>query len=465
MRRPGATRTTASAATAHRLHRLPRRRRRAARHPPGRLRLMHVVDARRNVPDCSSCHRPQSFCVGCHQRLGVASDPEGGLPGRRPNNPFGTGTGAQAVPPARLGPRRGGRRLIANPRPNSHSLAAKRNIRTCVSCHREESCLACHSADPTRGPTISPHGPNFGDTARCQFLSARNKRACLKCHASGGRLRAGLRVDSGSDTRTTACFYAGLSPSIIIGACLRPDRLPCDARRRARAGTDLRVTSSIRSPARAEHMCARTSRACSRRKRSGCARRRCAPTFTSARTSCARAVDPSRARRRRARKQLAARRAKRRAAGPARRAHRAGHDAVQRLDARGAADSPRPDAELKIRFHSFLRDHFTNQATHMDTRLIDVLTRVAGKFSAQPDRGRLGLPVAEVQPDAAQEGPSGRARQPAHARQRGRLPDPRRRDAPGAALRALAAPRRRRVLPALAVRAQRHRPVRYWTGS
>ena len=34
-------------------------------------------------------------------------------------------------------------------------------------------------------------------------------------------------------------------------------------------------------------------------------------------------------------------------------------------------------------FHTFLRDHFTNQATHMDPRLIDVLTRVAGKFSAR----------------------------------------------------------------------------------
>jgi len=35
------------------------------------------------------------------------------------------------------------------------------------------------------------------------------------------------------------------------------------------------------------------------------------------------------------------------------------------------------------RFHSFLRDHYTNQATHMDVRLIDVLRRVAGKFSAR----------------------------------------------------------------------------------
>jgi uncharacterized protein YcbK (DUF882 family) len=33
-------------------------------------------------------------------------------------------------------------------------------------------------------------------------------------------------------------------------------------------------------------------------------------------------------------------------------------------------------------FQQFLRDHYTNQATRMDTRLLDVLSRVAGKFSA-----------------------------------------------------------------------------------
>ena len=153
-------------------------------HPSDYVSL-HAIDARRNTPDCSACHRTQSFCVGCHQRSGVAPDPEGGLPGRRPNNPFGTGTGLKTFHPPGWARDASGRRPIATPRSTSHSLAARRNIRTCVSCHREESCLACHSADPTRGPTFSPHGPGFGGTARCRFLAARNKRACLKCHAVG----------------------------------------------------------------------------------------------------------------------------------------------------------------------------------------------------------------------------------------------------------------------------------------
>jgi hypothetical protein len=41
-----------------------------------------------------------------------------------------------------------------------------------------------------------------------------------------------------------------------------------------------------------------------------------------------------------------------------------------------------PGDPLESRIHMFLRDHYTNQATQMDTRLIDVLTRAARKFSA-----------------------------------------------------------------------------------
>lgn len=42
-----------------------------------------------------------------------------------------------------------------------------------------------------------------------------------------------------------------------------------------------------------------------------------------------------------------------------------------------------PGDSTETQFHNFLRDHYTNQATHMDERLLGVLTRVAGKFSAK----------------------------------------------------------------------------------
>jgi uncharacterized protein YcbK (DUF882 family) len=41
-----------------------------------------------------------------------------------------------------------------------------------------------------------------------------------------------------------------------------------------------------------------------------------------------------------------------------------------------------PGFSVEDRFHPFLRDHFTNQATRMDVRLIDVLTQVARRFKA-----------------------------------------------------------------------------------
>ncbi|HEY2903264.1 MAG TPA: cytochrome c3 family protein [Polyangia bacterium] len=152
-------------------------------HPSDYVTL-HAVDARRNTPDCSSCHRNQSFCLGCHQRSGVASDPSGGVPGRQPGNPFGTGTQVKRFhPPSWVRDSSGA--VITTPSAASHSLAAKRNISACVSCHREETCLECHSNDPTRGGHFDPHGPAFAGSLRCRSLATRNQRACLKCHALG----------------------------------------------------------------------------------------------------------------------------------------------------------------------------------------------------------------------------------------------------------------------------------------
>ena len=42
-----------------------------------------------------------------------------------------------------------------------------------------------------------------------------------------------------------------------------------------------------------------------------------------------------------------------------------------------------PGIAVAERFHAFLRDHYTNQITRMDGRLVEVLASVARRFSAE----------------------------------------------------------------------------------
>ncbi len=131
----------------------------------------HALDARAQTQDCQACHRMQSDCLACHQRLGLDRR---GLDAR-----FGVGSPLRFHPPGWDGPPGS---------PQSHAFAAQRNIAACASCHTEDSCLACHAttgAGRIRGLNVSPHGPGFANSLRCSSLAASNRRVCLKCHAPG----------------------------------------------------------------------------------------------------------------------------------------------------------------------------------------------------------------------------------------------------------------------------------------
>jgi hypothetical protein len=70
--------------------------------------------------------------------------------------------------------------------PEHHSYQAERNLRTCTACHREDTCLECHSAIPGgigRYTNVNPHPAGFAGSRTCQALASRNARVCLKCHA------------------------------------------------------------------------------------------------------------------------------------------------------------------------------------------------------------------------------------------------------------------------------------------
>lgn len=133
----------------------------------------HAVEARRNDPNCSSCHRSQSFCLGCHERLGVVdvrSGPDGAFVPIGPKH---------FHPPGWADPSAAGD-------PNHHAWQALRNLRQCVSCHREETCLQCHASRTGAGQMgkmqVNPHPIGWAGSDRCRALAHRNFRVCMQCH-------------------------------------------------------------------------------------------------------------------------------------------------------------------------------------------------------------------------------------------------------------------------------------------
>ena len=134
----------------------------------------HAVDARRNSPNCQACHRLQSFCLGCHERLGVTDL-------RTAPNPGFVPLGSRTFHPA------GWADPSAAGNPNHHAWQAQRNLKQCVSCHRQETCLECHGAASGAGRfgkmSVDPHPPGWRGSQRCESLADRNARVCLQCHA------------------------------------------------------------------------------------------------------------------------------------------------------------------------------------------------------------------------------------------------------------------------------------------
>lgn len=131
---------------------------------PNDFITLHPIQARTDATKCDSCHRAQSFCAACHERVGVGMNAASSF---RPLN-------ARVHPDYDL--------WVKSFGPQHHAVAASRDIQQCMACHREESCMACHATTGVvaTSQTRNPHPAGF--TSMCRSVAQKNDRACLKCH-------------------------------------------------------------------------------------------------------------------------------------------------------------------------------------------------------------------------------------------------------------------------------------------
>lgn len=119
-------------------------------HPAGFLER-HPAAAYARETSCASCHNALQFCTSCHVTSGL----------RSARAQLGAGY-------------HDARRFFLL----GHGPAARQGLESCVSCHAERDCLACHAAQG--GRRFNPHGPGF-DAAR---LRAKNPEMCTACHGT-----------------------------------------------------------------------------------------------------------------------------------------------------------------------------------------------------------------------------------------------------------------------------------------
>lgn len=123
---------------------------------------LHVPDARMNADRCGTCHRTASFCVACHERVGVSMN---SAPAARSPVRF--------HPPASV--------WVSSPvTTRHHGAEARRSLAACVSCHAEQDCVVCHASQRVGGGGFSPHPPGF--LMRCGALLRASERPCRQCH-------------------------------------------------------------------------------------------------------------------------------------------------------------------------------------------------------------------------------------------------------------------------------------------
>ena len=116
-------------------------------HPAGFV-ARHAADAFGRETECANCHDTQVFCRSCHVQAGLASV-------------------------GRLGPgyHEGGSVWLLR-----HGQAARQNLESCTTCHKQNDCTQCHGV--LGAFKISPHSRGFD----AQRAWEQSPRTCFACH-------------------------------------------------------------------------------------------------------------------------------------------------------------------------------------------------------------------------------------------------------------------------------------------
>lgn len=113
-------------------------------HAPGFL-TSHPQQAYSREVSCANCHNTSQFCTSCHKQAGMVAS---GAINRGYHDRLSRFVGG-------------------------HGQSARQSLESCVSCHVENDCLACHRQ-------FNPHGPGFN----AEKLEKRAENMCRVCHES-----------------------------------------------------------------------------------------------------------------------------------------------------------------------------------------------------------------------------------------------------------------------------------------
>ena len=142
---------------------------------------LHPLSAKTSPQSCNRCHDPK-FCISCHSQFQGADLQF--LSHRRQFKDIqlsSIGTNHANFTPADCQNCHIGGLLPSHTKwAGDHAIEARRNLRTCQTCHSDgDVCMRCHSS--RTGLKVNPHPRNW-DSVKDNFRSKSGGRSCTQCH-------------------------------------------------------------------------------------------------------------------------------------------------------------------------------------------------------------------------------------------------------------------------------------------